>query len=54
VLVLAASGKGVKVYPFSGDRIQGAATNVAVPLVLNKSSEYIAVDTVNWRVVKGA
>lgn len=54
VVVLAASAKGVKVYPFTGDRIQGAATNVAVALVLNKSSEYIAVDANNWRVLKGA
>ncbi len=54
VTVCAASAKGVKVYPFAGDRIQGAATNVAVALVLNKSSIYIAADANNWRVVKGA
>lgn len=54
VTICAASGKGVKVYPFSGDRIQGAATNAAVALVLNKSSIFIAADAVNWRVVKGA
>lgn len=54
VVICAASAKGVKVYPFSGDRIQGAATNAAVALVLNKSSIFIAADTTNWRVVKGA
>lgn len=54
VIVCAASAKGVKVYPFLGDRIQGAATNAAVALVLNKSSIYIAADATNWRVVKGA
>lgn len=54
VTICAASAKGVKVYPFLGDRIQGAATNAAVALVLNKSSIYIASDTINWRVVKGA
>ncbi len=54
VIVCAASAKGVKVYPFLADRIQGAATNAAVALVLNKSSIFIAADAVNWRVVKGA
>ena len=54
VTVFAMSGKGVKVYPYSGDRIQGAATNVAVALVLNKSTMFQAVDTNNWRQFKGA
>ena len=54
VIVCAASAVGVKVYPFLGDRIQGAATNAAVALVLNKSSIFEAVDSINWRVVKGA
>ncbi len=54
VTVCAASAKGCKVWPFAGDRIQGAATNAAIALVLNKSSIFIAADAVNWRVVKGA
>lgn len=54
VTVVAMSAKGVKVYPFTDDRIQGAASNVAVALVLNKTSQFLAVDAVNWRVFKGS
>ncbi len=52
--VLAMSAKGVKVYPFTADRIHGAATNAALALPLNRSFEFIAVDAINWRVLKGA
>lgn len=54
VLVMAASAKGVKVYPYSGERLYGAATNAAVALVLNKSSRFISVGDGTWRIHKGA
>lgn len=53
VKIAAASAKGVKVYPFTADRIYGAATNAALALPLNKTYEYLAIDATNWRVMKG-
>lgn len=45
---------GVKVYPFTGDKISTAATNAAVALVADKANIYIAKDSVTWAVQKGA
>lgn len=46
--------KGVKVYPFAGDKISTAATNVAVALVADKTNVYWAKDALTWTVLKGA
>lgn len=54
VMVMVPGTKGVKVYPFSGDKISTAATNVAVALVADKANIYRAIDAVTWAVMKGA
>ncbi len=46
--------KGVKVYPFAGDKISTAATNTAVALVADKTNIYWAKDATTWTVLKGA
>ncbi len=45
---------GVKVYPFAGDKISTASTNVAVLLAADKTNVYLAKDAVTWLVQKGA
>lgn len=45
---------GVKVYPFTGDKISTASTNAAVVLAADKANLYLAKDTVTWVVQKGA
>lgn len=47
---------GSKVYPFLGDKIGAAATNAAdsTTLAINKANRYIAVNSVNWIVERGA
>lgn len=54
VEVFAAQTVGVKVYPASGAKLQGAATNVAVVLASNKANIYQAINGTTWRVIKGA
>lgn len=45
---------GVKVYPFSGDKFSGVATNTAVVIASGKGNIYNAIDSLTWRVIKGA
>lgn len=45
---------GVKVYPFTNDKISTASTNVAVALAADKGNVYIAKDATTWLVTKGA
>jgi hypothetical protein len=52
--IVAMSNRGVKVYPASGERIQGAATNAAVTVPLNRVWTFIADQTGLWRVIRGA
>lgn len=54
VVIFSAPTVGVKVYPFSGDKIGAAATNTAVVLASGKGNIYQAIDATTWRVVKGA
>lgn len=54
VRVMIGGTKGVKVYPFSGDRISTAATNVAVALAADKANLYVAQNASLWLVQKGA
>lgn len=54
VQVFVPGTKGVKVYPFTADKISTAATNVAVALVADKANIYRAIDTVTWAVLRGA
>lgn len=53
--VIAMSNKGVKVYPNTGDRLTGAATNAAVSVPLNRVYTFYA-DRVSrlWRIERGA
>lgn len=52
--VISLCTQGTKVYPFAGDRIGTAATNVAVVLAGLKGNLYAARDAVTWAVLKGA
>lgn len=45
---------GVKVYPFSGDKIDAVATNGAQALVAGKTNLYYAKNTSQWYTMKGA
>lgn len=54
VWVISLCTQGTKVYPFAGDKIGTAATNVAVVLAGLKGNLYAARDAVTWAVLKGA
>lgn len=55
VLVANGAGKGVKIYPATGDKIGAAATNAAdTLLVTNKANLYQAVNTLLWVVLRGS
>lgn len=54
VWVISLCTQGTKVYPFAGDRIGIAATNIAVVLAGLKGNLYAARDAVTWAVLKGA
>lgn len=54
VMINAASTVGVKVYPFTGDKFSGVATNTAVVIASGKGNIYNAIDSLTWRVIKGA
>lgn len=52
--VISLCTQGTKIYPFAGDKIASAATNVAVVLAGFKANLYVGKDTVTWGVLKGA
>lgn len=54
VQVFCPGAVGVKVYPFTGDKISTASTNAAVALVADKANIYIAKDQTTWAVQRGA
>ncbi len=54
VEIFAAATVGVKVYPATGDKLLGQATNAAVLLAAGKANIYQAADATTWRVLKGA
>ena len=55
ITIFADTAKGCKVYPGSAGQSINAATTAttAFALVLNTSTEFIAVSTTKWRTVKG-
>lgn len=54
VRLLSLCTQGTKVYPFAGDRIGSAATNIAVVIAGFKGNLYQAKNTSQWAVLKGA
>lgn len=54
ITVVAQSAKGVKVYPWTGQRLTGAATNVAVSVPLNRAFTFISDGGSLWRILRGS
>lgn len=54
VKILANPSIGAKVYPATGGIIGAGATNASFALVKNTTTEFVAVDTVHWRLDKGS
>lgn len=54
VQVICPGTVGVKVYPFTGDKIDAGSTNIAQALVAGKANIYSAKDATSWYTLKGA
>lgn len=54
ITVVAMSNRGVKVYPWTGQRLTGAATNAAVTVPLNRAYTFYSDGGTLWRLERGA